>query len=607
MIPRDYITELVQRSDIVDVVQSYVQLRHRGRTHTGLCPFHNEKTPSFVVYPETQSFYCFGCGAGGDVITFIKKINNVDYIEAVKFLAGRAGMALPEEDDQTGRLRSRIISINKDAARFYFSRLNSDAGRVGRAYWRGRGLSDATIKRFGLGYAPDSFRETRDHLKSLGYTEDELLAAGLIKRSEKGGTFDFFRHRVMIPIFDLRGNVIAFSGRKLDPEQPGGKYVNSPETLVYKKSRTLFALNFAKKSQTRRYILCEGNLDAISMHQAGFTQAVASLGTAFTAGQANMLRRYAREVILAYDSDGAGVNAALRAIGILKEVELTGKVLNLEPYKDPDEFIKNEGAEKFQQRINEAENSFFFELRILQRDYNLKDPESKTQFHREIAKKLCEFSEDVERDNYIQAVADKYLIGYENLRKLVMSYALKTGNVQPVVRPKSGIQPKNTPDENRRKPQKLFLTWLVEEPQLYPRVKQYISVEDFTEELYRKVAERLFEDLDKGEINPAAIVSLFNDMEEQREVAGVFNTKLQEITTKQDRHPNSGNIHFECEDIDTINGYMIYKLGKIPEEQEQFQMECGGYLFDVAEVADKMIRKVRVTKIQEKEQKTENE
>ena len=219
MIPRDYITELVQRSDIVDVVQSYVQLRHRGRTHTGLCPFHNEKTPSFVVYPETQSFYCFGCGAGGDVITFIKKINNVDYIEAVKFLAGRAGMALPEEDDQTGRLRSRIISINKDAARFYFSRLNSDAGRVGRAYWRGRGLSDATIKRFGLGYAPDSFRETRDHLKSLGYTEDELLAAGLIKRSEKGGTFDFFRHRVMIPIFDLRGNVIAFSGRKLDPEQ----------------------------------------------------------------------------------------------------------------------------------------------------------------------------------------------------------------------------------------------------------------------------------------------------------------------------------------------------------------------------------------------------
>ena len=306
MIPRDYITELVQRSDIVDVVQSYVQLRHRGRTHTGLCPFHNEKTPSFVVYPETQSFYCFGCGAGGDVITFIKKINNVDYIEAVKFLAGRAGMALPEEDDQTGRLRSRIISINKDAARFYFSRLNSDAGRVGRAYWRGRGLSDATIKRFGLGYAPDSFRETRDHLKSLGYTEDELLAAGLIKRSEKGGTFDFFRHRVMIPIFDLRGNVIAFSGRKLDPEQPGGKYVNSPETLVYKKSRTLFALNFAKKSQTRRYILCEGNLDAISMHQAGFTTAVAGCGTALTAEQVKILSEYADEVVLCYDSDEAG-------------------------------------------------------------------------------------------------------------------------------------------------------------------------------------------------------------------------------------------------------------------------------------------------------------
>ena len=362
MIPRDYITELVQRSDIVDVVQSYVQLRHRGRTHTGLCPFHNEKTPSFVVYPETQSFYCFGCGAGGDVITFIKKINNVDYIEAVKFLAGRAGMALPEEDDQTGRLRSRIISINKDAARFYFSRLNSDAGRVGRAYWRGRGLSDATIKRFGLGYAPDSFRETRDHLKSLGYTEDELLAAGLIKRSEKGGTFDFFRHRVMIPIFDLRGNVIAFSGRKLDPEQPGGKYVNSPETLVYKKSRTLFALNFAKKSQTRRYILCEGNLDAISMHQAGFTNAVASLGTAFTSQHAGVLKRYTDQVILTYDSDGAGIKAALRAIPILRDAGISARVLNMKPYKDPDEFIKNMGADAFKERIAQAKNSFLLSL-----------------------------------------------------------------------------------------------------------------------------------------------------------------------------------------------------------------------------------------------------
>ena len=407
MIPRDYITELVQRSDIVDVVQSYVQLRHRGRTHTGLCPFHNEKTPSFVVYPETQSFYCFGCGAGGDVITFIKKINNVDYIEAVKFLAGRAGMALPEEDDQTGRLRSRIISINKDAARCYFSRLNSDAGRVGRAYWRGRGLSDATIKRFGLGYAPDSFRETRDHLKSLGYTEDELLAAGLIKRSEKGGTFDFFRHRVMIPIFDLRGNVIAFSGRKLDPEQPGGKYVNSPETLVYKKSRTLFALNFAKKSQTRRYILCEGNLDAISMHQAGFTTAVAGCGTALTAEQVKILSEYADEVVLCYDSDEAGQKATRRAISLLSASPLKISVLNIPDAKDPDEFIKKFGAERFEMLLNGSNNAIEYELLQAKGKYDIATPDGRLNYIKDAIGVLAGRITPTERDVYAGRLAEE--------------------------------------------------------------------------------------------------------------------------------------------------------------------------------------------------------
>ena len=407
MIPRDYITELVQRSDIVDVVQSYVQLRHRGRTHTGLCPFHNEKTPSFVVYPETQSFYCFGCGAGGDVITFIKKINNVDYMEAVKFLAGRAGLALPEEDDQTGRLRSRIISINKDAARFYFSRLNSDAGRVGRAYWRGRGLSDATIKRFGLGYAPDSFRETRDHLKSLGYTEDELLAAGLIKRSEKGGTFDFFRHRVMIPIFDLRGNVIAFSGRKLDPEQPGGKYVNSPETLVYKKSRTLFALNFAKKSQTRRYILCEGNLDAISMHQAGFTTAVAGCGTALTAEQVKILSEYADEVVLCYDSDEAGQKATRRAISLLSASPLKISVLNIPDAKDPDEFIKKFGAERFEMLLNGSNNAIEYELLQAKGKYDIATPDGRLNYIKDAIGVLAGRITPTERDVYAGRLAEE--------------------------------------------------------------------------------------------------------------------------------------------------------------------------------------------------------
>ncbi|MEG0167984.1 MAG: DNA primase, partial [Ruthenibacterium sp.] len=327
MIPQEYIFELVQRSDIVDVVQNYVQLRHRGRTHTGLCPFHNEKTPSFVVYPETQSFYCFGCGAGGDVINFVKRINNVDYIEAVKTLAARAGMTLPDEDDQTGKMRSRIISINKDTARFFYDCLNQDEGKAARLYWRGRGLSDATIKRFGLGYAPDSFNRAREHLKTLGYTEDELIAAGIIRRSDKGGTYDMFRNRVMIPIFDLRGNVIAFSGRDFTSEKPQRKYVNSPETIVYKKSRVLFAMNLAKKSASRKYILCEGNLDAISMHQAGFTTAVAGCGTALTPEQVKMLSEYADEVVLCYDSDEAGQKATARAISLLSNSPIKVSVL----------------------------------------------------------------------------------------------------------------------------------------------------------------------------------------------------------------------------------------------------------------------------------------
>lgn len=276
-------------------------------------------------------------------------------------------------------------------------------------------------------------------------------------------------------------------------------------------------------------------MDVIAMHQAGFSQAVASLGTSFTAGQANLLRRYVGEIILAYDSDGAGVSAALRAIGILKEAGLTGKVLNLEPYKDPDEFMKNLGKEAFEERLRTAENSFFFELRMLQREYDLNDPESKTAFHREIARKLCGFSEEVERENYIEAVAGKYHIGFDNLRKLVQTYAVQTGFAMPAARPKSGIQKKSDPKENQKKPQKLLLTWLVDEPALWPKIKRYISPKDFTEELYQIIAEKLFADLDAGTLNPAAIISLFTDEEQQREAAGVFNTKLMELDTKAER------------------------------------------------------------------------
>ena len=534
----DIIEEVRQKNDIVDVVSQYVKLTRKGSSYFGLCPFHNEKTPSFSVTPGKQMYYCFGCGAGGNVFNFIMEYENYTFGEALKHLADRAGVELPKieysrEVREKAQERAELLEINKQAAQYFYYQLRTEKGAQGYQYLTGRGLSEETMRKFGLGYSDKFGGGLYQFLKSKGYGDDRLRESGLFNVDERHGMYDKFWNRVIFPIMDVNNRVIGFGGRVMGDGKP--KYLNSPETKIFDKSRNLYGLNVARTTRRKYLILCEGYMDVISMHQAGFTNAVASLGTALTSGHASLLKRYTQEVLLLYDSDEAGVRAALRAIPILREAGVNSRVVNLRPYKDPDEFIKNEGAEKFQQRINEAENSFFFELRILQRDYNLKDPESKTQFHREIAKKLCEFSEDVERDNYIQAVADKYLIGYENLRKLVMSYALKTGNVQPAVRPKSGIQPKNTPDENRKKPQKLFLTWLVEEPQLYPRVKQYISVEDFTEELYRKVAERLFEDLDKGEINPAAIVSLFNDMEEQREVAGVFNTKLQEITTKQDR------------------------------------------------------------------------
>lgn len=403
MIPREYIADLVQRNDIVDVVQRYVQLRRRGRTHTGLCPFHNEKTPSFVVYPETQSFYCFGCGAGGDVITFTQRIDNLDYVEAVKQLAARAGMALPDENDDTGRLRSRVLAINKETARWFFQCLNSDNGREARAYWHRRGLTDATIRRFGLGYAPDSFNATRNHLKSLGYAEDELLDAGVCKRSEKGGVYDVFRNRVMIPIFDVRGNVVAFTGRNLGNEKP--KYLNSPETLIYKKSRTLYLLNAAKKSTSRRYILCEGNMDAIALHQAGFTTAVAGCGTALTQEQVKMLSEYADELVLCFDSDEAGQKATTRALQLLNNAHIKVSVLNIPDAKDPDEYIQKFGAERFEKLLDGSSNAVEYALKRAQAQFDIATEDGRVGYLRAAVGILASGLSPTEQDVYAGRLA----------------------------------------------------------------------------------------------------------------------------------------------------------------------------------------------------------
>ena len=536
--PDELVEEVRMKSDIVDVISGYVKIQKKGSSYFGLCPFHNEKSPSFSVSPSKQMYYCFGCGAGGNVFTFIMEYENYSFPEAIKLLADRAGVNLPEaEYNEEARRkesqRARLLEVNKEAAKYFFYQLRSERGQMGYQYLRKRQLSDETIRKFGLGFANVTSDDLVRYLKSKGYEDKLIQEAGLASFDEKYGMHDKFWNRVMFPIQDINHRVIGFGGRVMGDAKP--KYLNSPETMIFDKSRNLYGLNFARTARTNNIILCEGYMDVIAMHQAGFTQAVASLGTAFTPGQANLLRRYVDEVILAYDSDGAGVTAALRAIGILKEVGLTGKVLNLEPFKDPDEFIKNLGKEAFEERIRQAENSFFFELRMLQREFDLNDPESKTRFHREIAKKLCGFSEEVERENYIEAVAEKYHIGFENLRKLVLSYAAQTGLAVPAARPKSGIQSKQDPEENKRKPQRLLLTWLVEEPAAYQKIKKYISPSDFTEDLYKKVAEKLFADLDGGCLNPAAIISLFTDEEEQREVAGLFNTKLMELESRADR------------------------------------------------------------------------
>ena len=529
MIPHEYIEELTRRTDIVELVGSYVQLKRKGRLYGGLCPFHSEKSPSFYVYPDTQSFYCFGCGAGGDAITFAKKINSIDYPEAVKMLAARAGMPEPQEDDKTGRMRSRILSMNKEAARFFHACLNStvEEARQARAYWRRRGLDDKTINRFGLGYAPDDGQALYQYLRDKGYNQQELDASGLFKRSQSGRIYCLFWRRVMTPIFDLRGNIIAFGGRVLDDSKP--KYVNSPETLVYHKSDTVFALQIAKRSASHRYVLCEGYMDVISMHQAGFSNAVASLGTALTEKHATLLKRYTDEVILTYDSDDAGVRAALRAIPIVKRAGLRARVLHMNPYKDPDEFIKTLGAEKFQERIDQAENSFMFEISVLERNYDMKDPEGKTSFFQAVSEKLMEFEQELERENYIQAVAEKYHIGFDNLRKMVNRSAMRAiGREVPksaVNRERKEIR-KKSQDDGMKQSQRLMLTWLIDKKGLYAKVKPYLDADDFTEDLYHQAAQLLFEQLEKSELNPARIINHFEDPETQKEVASLFHAKL---------------------------------------------------------------------------------
>ncbi|MBQ3104399.1 MAG: DNA primase [Lachnospiraceae bacterium] len=539
--PDELVEEIRAANDIVDIVSGYVRLQKKGAGYFGLCPFHNEKSPSFSVSPTKQMFYCFGCGAGGNVYTFLMNYENYSFQEAVKSLADKAGISLPEaeysaEAKKEADRKSLLLAINKEAARYFYYQLRHPRGRTGLAYLQKRGLTDEIMHRFGLGYADKTGGDLTNYLKSKGYRDKEIIDAGLASADEKHGIHNKFWNRVMFPISDVNHRVIGFGGRVMGEGNP--KYLNSPETSVFDKSRNLYGLNFARTARKNHLILCEGYMDVIALHQAGFPQAVASLGTAFTSGQAGLVRRYASQVLLAYDSDDAGVNAALRALDILRQTDLTGKVIDLHPFKDPDELIRQEGAEEFQRRIDGAENGFLFEIRMLERQFSLEDPEERTRFHREIAARMCRFEEAAQRENYIQTIAHKYAIGFENLRSLVNGHAMKTGltqPLQPVTRTGMNRGGRQKAEDAGRKAQRLMLTYLAEEPGLYEKLRPWLSPEDFTEEFCRKVADQLFRDLSRGKMSPADIISLFREEEEQRAAAELFNTKLAEAETKQER------------------------------------------------------------------------
>ena len=421
-LPRDFIDELIDRNDITDVANSYTKLKRAGRRYTGLCPFHNEKTPSFTVFPDTRSFYCFGCQASGDVISLVMRAENLTYIEAVKYLAQRSGMEMPENTDtRLSDLKKKIYSANRESARFFFQSLNSDEGKEARAYLRKRGLKDQTITRFGIGYAPDTWDSLVRHLRSKGYSEEEILAAGLGRRTQKGGLVDFFRDRVMFPVIDLTGNVVAFSGRRLKDNGDPRKYVNTTDTLVFKKSRTLFGMNLAKNSlsKNREVILAEGQMDAISMHQAGFDNAVAAMGTALTEEHIKIISNYADSVIIAYDADEAGRKAAARAIGLFRNSNLAIKVLDMTGAKDADEYLNKYGSEAFRHLIEDSAASMEYELKRAENKYDIMTDDGKVRYLNEAAQIIARSYSPTERDVYAGRLSERLNVSKEAILKQI--------------------------------------------------------------------------------------------------------------------------------------------------------------------------------------------
>lgn len=491
-----FLQELRLKTDVVDLISSYVSLKKRGNTYVGLCPFHNEKTPSFTVYENTQSFYCFGCGAGGDSVSFMRKIENLDYIDAVKALAQRAGMQMPDEgyDDSLSKKRRTILQINRETARFYHNYMMSEQGKVGLQYFLNRGLSQKTIRHFGLGYAPNKWDELFKHLKSKGYDVSDILTAGVVRKGEKG-YYDYFRNRVMTPIIDVRGNFIAFGGRVLDDSKP--KYINTSDTLVYKKTNEVFGLNYAKDSGKDSLILCEGYMDVIAMHQAGFTNAVAGCGTALTNEQVRLLSRYAKEIILVYDNDEAGQKALNKAISLFDQVDVKISIPTLSGGKDPDEIIKNLGRARFADMLEKSSNEVEFAIMKLRRGFNLQTTQGKSQFASEAVKILANAT-PIERDLYLSRLADELGIEKRALQAQLAEYSSRMAKGQ-----KKREYNKIIDDDLRRtrkesfeadtstvslKAQARVIGLLMTYPDCYLLCKD-LSSEEFTAGFYRKAYE----------------------------------------------------------------------------------------------------------------------
>ena len=523
----DFIEKVREANNIEDVIGSYVKLQRKGTSYMGLCPFHNEKTPSFSVHPVRQMYHCFGCGASGDVFSFLMEYDRLSFQEAVVRLAERAGIAVQQEETSMEQRkaeseRNKLLEIQKEAAKYYLYRLYSPAGKYAMQYLKKRGLADDTIKKFGLGYADKGANGLYSYLKKKGFSDALLKESGLFLWDEKRSSMnEKFWNRVMFPIMDINRKVIGFGGRVMGDAKP--KYLNSPETKLFDKSRNLYGLYAAKASRQRSIIICEGYMDVISLHQAGFANAVASLGTALTSQQTALLRKYTKDVYLLYDSDEAGVKAALRAIPLLRSAGLNSKVVNLQPYKDPDELLKAGGAEELQKRIDSAENGFMFEVRKLYESYDMNDPKESSDFYHEAARKLMAFSDEIERNSYLASVARQYHIAPEVLKRQLGKLAMQ--GVRPDDDEPQVLQRgyKSKTRENRAdKAERTMLAWLCKKPDIISKIKNELKPGDFSPGMNRTIAEDIFRMYEAGNYNPVSVLNRFEESEEKTKAAAIL-------------------------------------------------------------------------------------